>query len=118
MRGGVEPAFMSTTRQKEVAVGYAGGLHSKETPMVFKMEQGMVNRGAEISWLSFYPFEEEVLFSPLTCIELRAASTQGNAIVLDMNLSINLLSPPIEKVVAKLKVLLQLHFYLVIISFF
>ena len=48
VRGGVDAAFISTTRDRRVAVGYAAG----ETPMILEMEQGMVDRGAELSWLS------------------------------------------------------------------
>ena len=56
VRGGVEPAFMSTTTSRDVAIEYA---RKGQTPMVFAMEQGMIQRGAEISWLSQYPHEEE-----------------------------------------------------------
>ena len=49
------------------------------------------------------PVRHTVLFAPLTCVELRSAHTEGNAILLDMSLSINLLAPTIEKVVAKMK---------------
>ena len=48
VRGGVDAAFMSTTRDRQVAVGYAAG----GTPMILEMEQGMVDRGAELAWLS------------------------------------------------------------------
>ena len=36
VRGGVDAAFMSTTRDRSVAVGYASGA----TPMIFEMQQG------------------------------------------------------------------------------
>ena len=50
-----------------------------------------------------YPHEAEVLFAPLTCIELQSARTESSGIALQLVLSINLLAPTIEKVVAKLK---------------
>ena len=56
VRGGVEAGFMSTSCSREVAIGYAS---TGNTPMVFEMSQGMINRGAELSWLSQYPHEEE-----------------------------------------------------------
>ena len=46
VRGGVEAGFMSTRRSREVAIGYAA---TGNTPMVFEMAQGMINRGAELS---------------------------------------------------------------------
>ena len=93
---------MSTTTNRDVAIGYAGGLQGAQ-PMVFEMRQGMIDRGADISWFSQYPHEREILFGPLTCIELSGAQTEGNAIILDMNLTVNLLAPTIERVVARLK---------------
>jgi hypothetical protein len=56
VRGGVEAGFMSTSHSREVAIGYAS---TGNTPMVFEMAQGMINRGAELTWLSQYPHEEE-----------------------------------------------------------
>ena len=55
VRGGVEAAFMSTTTDSSVAVGYASrkSLSGREaTPMLFEMQQGMVDRGAELGWIS------------------------------------------------------------------
>jgi NLR family CARD domain-containing protein 3 len=57
VRGGVEPAFMSTTLNKEVAMDYAAG-DGSAMGVVIETQQGMVNRGADISWLSQYPHEK------------------------------------------------------------
>ena len=43
---------MSTTKNPDVAKSYAGGSEAGGTPMVMEMEQGMVDRGAAIEWLS------------------------------------------------------------------
>ena len=39
------------------------------------------------------PGEKEVLFGPLTCIELRRTRVEGGAIIAELSLSINLMSP-------------------------
>ena len=57
VRGGVEVAFMSCTEDKEVALKYAAS--KKKAAIVFEVKQGMVDRGADISWLSQYPHEKE-----------------------------------------------------------
>jgi hypothetical protein len=58
VRGGVENAFMSTTLDRNVAMGYASG--DKATMgIVIEAQQGQVNRGADMSWLSQYPHERE-----------------------------------------------------------
>jgi hypothetical protein len=52
--GGVEAAFMSTTADRSVAATYASGAGMG---LILELEQGMVDRGAELSWLSQYPHE-------------------------------------------------------------
>ena len=59
VRGGVENAFMSTTVDRSVAMHYAGNDKTKPG-IVFEVQQGMVNRGANVQWLSQFPHEEEV----------------------------------------------------------
>ena len=54
-RGGVEYGFTSTSKAREQALKYADGKAST----VFYMKQGIVDRGADISWLSQFPEEEE-----------------------------------------------------------
>ena len=50
VKGGIENAFMSSTEERDVAMGYAAG--GEKMGIVLEMQQGMVNRGADISWLS------------------------------------------------------------------
>ena len=57
--GGIENAFMSTTVDRSVAMHYAGNDKTKPG-IVFEVQQGMVNRGANVQWLSQFPHEEEV----------------------------------------------------------
>ena len=59
VRGGVEMAFMSTTKNRDVAFEYArsGG---SAAPIVFQLTTGLIDRGADLQWLSQYPHEEEM----------------------------------------------------------
>ena len=68
-KGGAEFACMSTTTNFEVAVRFATAKGGK-TPLLFKYTtDSFVNRGADISFLSVYPEEREVLFPPLTYLK-------------------------------------------------
>ena len=49
VRGGIEYAFTSTTLNREVAVKYAS---SGKVGMIIEVQMGMVDRGAELTWLS------------------------------------------------------------------
>ena len=68
VRGGVEKAFMSTTTEQAVAMGYASDGRGEKASMgiVIEVQQGMVNRGADISRLSQYPHEREILCAHTT----------------------------------------------------
>ena len=64
--GGTELAFMSTTRDLEVAVRYSLSLHS----ILFKIvAPDFTALGADLRWLSAFPSEAEVLYPPLTYLK-------------------------------------------------
>ena len=48
--GGVEFAFMSTTSDRDVAMGYARG--RSEAATVMEIQMGMIDRGADLQWCS------------------------------------------------------------------
>lgn len=51
-RGGVEFGFMSTTLDRELAVEYASGEGGGRQGLIFEIQQGMVDKGASLKWLS------------------------------------------------------------------
>ena len=104
VKGGIESAFMSTTVDRTVALGYAAG---GGAGVVFELQQGMIDRGADISFLSQYPHEQEVLFSPLTGLEVQSSRVEGSVIVVTVKPSVNLTARTIEQVVAQRRKLLE-----------
>ena len=109
--GGVETSFMSTTLDRSVAVHYAGGDAAAEgaeggdapsagAALVFEIQMGMINRGADLSWLSQYPHEAEILFAPLTGVEVTGTRVEGGVIVVELAVDINLSARTIEQVVS------------------
>ena len=103
IKGGIEMAFMSTTTNREVALSYAS---MKSAGFVFEISQGMVDRGADVSFLSQYPQENEILFAPLIGLEVRSTRVDGAALAVSVSLSINLASLTIEQVVGRRKKML------------
>jgi hypothetical protein len=101
--GGIEAAFMSTTRNRDVAMGYAKG----KTGLLFEMQMGMVDRGADLAWLSQYPHEKEVLFGPLSGLEVQSMRVDGSVLIVETQLSINLASLTIEQVFSKRRKVVQ-----------
>lgn len=104
VRGGVESAFMSATVNREVALGYATG---KKGSILLEIDQGMIARGADISSISQYPHEKEVLFNPLTGLEVKSTRVEGSVLVISVAPSINLNALTIDQVTSKRHTLLE-----------
>jgi hypothetical protein len=100
VKGGVEYAFMSTTLDQNVALRYAkSSVGEPSTLMVLQM--GMVDRGAQLDWLSQYPEEKEILFPPLTGLEVQLDEvTTDDVRRLTMRLNINLKSLTVEELLS------------------
>ena len=49
---------MSTTTKREVALKYAA--EQEGNRMIYEIQMGMVDRGADLMWLSQYEHEEEM----------------------------------------------------------
>lgn len=99
--GGVEFAFMSTTSDRDVAMGYALGC--SEAATVMEIQMGMIDRGADLQWCSQYPHEAEITFAPFTGLEVLKTRVEGQVLVVELRLSVNLTSPTIENVVSKMR---------------
>ena len=67
--GGVEPGFMSTTTDAKVAVQYSG-IHQGREATIFCLQLGKMSLGADVSWLSQFAGEKEMLFPPRTHLQI------------------------------------------------
>ena len=102
VRGGIEYAFSSTTVDREQAMMYAkGGGGESDASTIFEMQMGMVDRGADLTWLSQYPHEREVLLPPLTGIEALGTDVQGSMMIIQSRLSLNLAAHTLEQVLSR-----------------
>ena len=64
---------MSTTPKREVALGYSGLAAGKELPTLFEIAVDKFSTGASIAFLSQFEGEEEILYAPLTYLQLISA---------------------------------------------
>ena len=95
--GGVEYGFTSTSKVREHAQHYAGA-----PPQSSRNRMGMVDRGADFSWLSQYPHECEILFpSPLVGLEVLKTNVQGDTLEVESRFSLNMSAQTLEQVVSK-----------------
>jgi hypothetical protein len=71
IRGGIDRGFMSTSTNKDVAIAYSRpNLGATKCSIVFDIQTGTSDRGAHLQWVSQYPTEEEVLYAPLTALDV------------------------------------------------
>ncbi len=104
VRGGIESSFMSTSIDRDVAMAYASGA---SVGILFEIKQGMIDRGAQLGKLSQYEHEVEVLYAPLTGLEVQGTRVEGTVLVVEAKVSINLMSLTMEKVIGKRKTMLE-----------
>lgn len=57
---------------------------SSGMPLIFEVQQGLVARGANVAWLSQFPAESEVLFGPLTSLEVHRIRSDGAYSVVEL----------------------------------
>ena len=67
----------------------------------------MIDRGADVAFLSQYPYEREILFAPLTGLEVQSTRIEGSLLVIEVRLSVNLQALTIEQVIGKRRKLLS-----------
>ena len=102
VRGGIELAFMSTTTDRSIAMNYARA--DDKPSIVFEMQMGMIDRGAPLQWCSQFPKEEEILFAPLTGVEVVGTpKVEQSVMVVELRLNCNLHDLTIEQVLAKMQ---------------
>ena len=75
--GGVEASFMSTTLSEEVARKYSG-VHEGREATIFRLTLGKTSLGADISWLSQFTGEREMLFPPRTHLQVVGEPVRGD----------------------------------------
>ena len=75
--GGVDPGFMSTSVSEEVARKYSVSRQGGSNATIFRLQLGKMSLGADVSWLSQFAGEEEMLFPPRTHLEVVGESRRG-----------------------------------------
>jgi hypothetical protein len=100
VRGGIDMAFMSTTLDRDVAKNIFAAAVDGKCSMLFEVQMGMIDRGAPVKWCSQYPKEEEILFAPLTGLEVVGTPrVENKTIVVELRLNCNMHDRTIEQVI-------------------
>ena len=103
--GGVEAGFMSTTTNREVAMHYSGvggggGSEGGGLRTVFRYLVGERSLGADVSWLSQFEGEKEMLFGPMTHMQIMGTPRveEGGVSVITVRPTVSQRSRTLEQV--------------------
>lgn len=87
------------TDTRDVALTYAGN----GAATVFEMQMGMVDRGADLMWVSQYPHERECCLPPLSGLQVLDTRVEESVLVVTVRISVNTLAQTLEQVVSKMQ---------------
>jgi hypothetical protein len=100
--------FMSTTADREIALGYSGVKQRRPKAMVMVIQASSVDRGACISEFSQYPGEREYLWLPCSFVQRvqlgpgRVEMVEGGLVTLySVRVNLNLKSETVEELLEK-----------------
>ena len=74
--GGVEFALIGASADRDAAVRAAS---ASEAQVLIQLEQGAVDRGADLSWLSQYESDKRLYLPPMTALETKRTYIGGTA---------------------------------------
>jgi hypothetical protein len=104
VKGGIERGFSSFTTKKNMALGFSKADGPSQSSMLFEAQMGMVDRGADLSWLSQYPGEAEILFAPLTGMEVIGEPyVENGTVVIPLHLTCNMPDLTVDEILNKMK---------------
>ena len=95
--GGVELAFMSTTTDKNVAIEYARRGSTIDCT-IFEITLDMASRGAAVKEFSQYPYENEILYTPFTCITCEKKEERDGVRYLYVRASVSTARPDVKQI--------------------
>jgi ankyrin repeat protein len=102
--------FMSTTCDRDVALGYSGLRQRRPKAMVMALEATSVDRGADVSEFSQYPGEKEFLWVPCSFVQrakqakMRVQLLDGGLVTfLPVRVNLNLKTETVEELQEKKK---------------
>ena len=94
----LEKGSQSFTTDRAVAEKYAKFAGEGKPSYIITVRQGVIDKGADIGPISFYPYEREILFGALVMMECINVRIEGAVIVLDVRLNVNALSGTLDDI--------------------
>lgn len=102
VRGCVEFSFFCATTDRDFALSW-GGAGRPTVCVLFEGAMGIVDRGADLGWISQYPEQCEITFPALTAIENAGARVEGGVLIMQVHIRTNMSSPIIDSYIARKK---------------
>jgi hypothetical protein len=71
---------------------------ARQMSYIIIVRQGVIDKGADIGPISFYPYEMEILFGALVMMEWINVRIEGDVIVLEVRLNVNALAGTLDDI--------------------
>ena len=94
----LEKGSQSFTTDRTVAEKYAKFAGEGKPSYIIIVRQGVIDKGADIGPISFYPYEMEILFGALVMMECIHVRVEGAVIVLEVRLNVNALAGTLDDI--------------------
>ena len=108
LAGGIELGFMSTSTDKNVALEYARRGSTTDCT-IFSMAFDMTSKGASVQWVSQFPYENELLYPPLTSLTCEKWETIDNVKHIYIKASISTMRPVTTQIIRVTDCLIESH---------
>jgi hypothetical protein len=93
--GGVEMAFMSTTKNPQIALDFSGGPDKKGS--IFEIRFTGASRGVDVQLFSLWPEEQELLYAPFTYLTCQDTRRVGNKTLIKLDATMSTARPKLDQ---------------------
>jgi Ca2+-binding EF-hand superfamily protein len=93
--GGVEMAFMSTTKDPQIALDFSGGPDKRGS--IFEIKFTGASRGVDVHSFSLWPEEHELLYAPFTYLTCQDTQRVDNKTLIKLDATMSTARPNLDQ---------------------
>jgi hypothetical protein len=100
--GSCEYGAQSFSPDRNVTLGYAS-TDQGSASYLFEVQESQIDKGADLSWLSYYVGEKEKLYPPLCMLQPESARIEGQVVIIKLRINVCQKTLTLEELVGRSK---------------